>query len=157
MIKYIEGDATYPKGKGNKIIVHICNDIGKWGSGFVMAISKRWHSPKEEYIKWFESNEKFKLGNVQIVNVTEDIYVANLIGQHKTATIYDYKYIPIRYDAVETGLKMIKLKAIELNATVHMPRIGCGLARGKWNIIEDIINRTLIDNNIDVTVYDFIE
>jgi len=32
-IKYIKGDATNPAGEGNKLIVHICNDIGGWGKG----------------------------------------------------------------------------------------------------------------------------
>jgi hypothetical protein len=36
-----------------------------------------------------------------------------------------------------------------------MPRIGCGLAGGNWIEIEKIVNRTLIDKNIKVTVYDF--
>lgn len=41
-INYLKGDATNPASAGNKIIVHVCNDIGGWGKGFVMAISKRW-------------------------------------------------------------------------------------------------------------------
>ena len=46
---------------------------------------------------------------------------------------------PISYDAVEDGLNKVALKAKELNATVHMPRIGCGLAGGEWKIIKEII------------------
>lgn len=38
-INYIKGDATQPIKDGNKIIVHICNDIGGWGKEFVTAIS----------------------------------------------------------------------------------------------------------------------
>ena len=41
-IEYLKGDATSPVKEGNKIILHICNDIGGWGKGFVMAISKKW-------------------------------------------------------------------------------------------------------------------
>lgn len=41
-IQYLKGDATNPQVEGNKIITHICNDIGGWGKGFVLAISKRW-------------------------------------------------------------------------------------------------------------------
>jgi len=154
MIQYIKGDATYPQGDGNKIIVHICNDIGKWGSGFVLAISKRWLKPKDEYMNWYSSKQDFKLGNCQIVKVSNDIYVANLIGQHKIVTKYDITYIPIRYDAIEIGLKLIKSKAQELNASLHMPRIGCGLAKGDWNIISGIIERIFVDSNIKVYVYD---
>ena len=45
-IQYLKGDATAPKTHGKKIIVHVCNDIGKWGKGFVLAISKRWKEPQ---------------------------------------------------------------------------------------------------------------
>ena len=30
-INYIKGDATQPQAKGNKIIAHVCNDLGGWG------------------------------------------------------------------------------------------------------------------------------
>jgi hypothetical protein len=36
-----------------------------------------------------------------------------------------------------------------------MPRIGCGLAGGKWEQIEPIIERTLLNKNVEVYVYDF--
>jgi hypothetical protein len=44
-INYLKGDATFPEAKGTKIICHICNDLGAWGKGFVLAISKRWSEP----------------------------------------------------------------------------------------------------------------
>ena len=43
---------------------------------------------------------------------------------------------------------------MELKATVHMPRIGCGLAGGTWDNIEPIIERTLCEADIEVSVYD---
>ncbi|PSL41287.1 hypothetical protein CLV51_1211 [Chitinophaga niastensis] len=46
-IIYFKGDATKPLGSANKIIAHICNDIGGWGKGFVTAISKRWSEPEK--------------------------------------------------------------------------------------------------------------
>ena len=46
-IAYTTGDATAPEGDGPKIIVHVCNDVGGWGRGFVMAISKRWPEPAD--------------------------------------------------------------------------------------------------------------
>lgn len=36
-----------------------------------------------------------------------------------------------------------------------MPRIGCGLAGGRWELIEPIIARTLLENEVATTVYDF--
>mgnify|MGYP002351074259 FL=1 len=44
-IIYLKGDATKPEGLGPRIIAHICNDVGLWGKGVVLAISKRWKLP----------------------------------------------------------------------------------------------------------------
>jgi len=154
-INYLKGDATQPIGTENKIIVHICNDIGGWGKGFVLAISKRWKAPEKNYRDWFASKENFQLGEVQFVQVEDNLWIANLIGQHKIRKDENGN-APIRYNAIEIGLQKVQIKAKELNATIHMPRIGCGLAGGKWEQIEPILNKTLINNNIETTVYDFV-
>ncbi len=49
MINYVKGDATSPIGDGVKLIVHVCNDIGAWGAGFVLALSKKWITPEKQY------------------------------------------------------------------------------------------------------------
>jgi O-acetyl-ADP-ribose deacetylase (regulator of RNase III) len=151
-INYIRGDATKPIGEGNKIIAHVCNNIGGWGSGFVVALSNQWEKPENSYRKWFASKSDFELGMVQVVKVEDQIYVANMIAQH--STIAKGKGIPIRYKAVEQCLEKVANYALENNCSVHMPRIGCGLARGKWENIEPIIGRTLLIKDIDVFVYD---
>lgn len=152
-ILYIKGDATAPIGSGVKVITHICNDIGGWGKGFVLALSKKWKMPEEAYRQWYKSQEEFTLGAVQFVNVENKLYVANMIGQHG---IYkDSKGLPpIRYDAVRQCLKEVALFTIAHKASVHMPRIGCGLAGGKWELMEQIIKEEFITKEIAVTVYD---
>ena len=52
-IRYLKGDATCPQAKGVKIICHVCNDIGGWGKGFVLALSRRWEQPESEYRAWY--------------------------------------------------------------------------------------------------------
>ena len=153
LINYIKGDATSPVGIDKKLIVHICNDIGGWGKGFVLAISKRWKKPEKEYREWFKSQEKFELGEVQFVNVESDITIANMIGQHKIKKTNGQ--IPIRYKAVKSCLEKVAVFSRENNYSIHMPRIGCGLAGGNWNEIELIIKEELINRDIKVTVYDF--
>lgn len=153
-VKYIKGDATQPIVAGNKIIVHVCNDVGGWGKGFVMAISKRWKEPEAQYRQWFKGQENFELGEVQFVKVENDIWVANLIGQHKISKD-ERGNPPIRYEAIAAGLEKVGDFAREINASVHMPRIGCGLAGGTWDKIEPLIMDTLIAKNISTTVYDF--
>lgn len=134
--------------------MHICNDRGGWGKGFVLAISKRWKAPEEQYREWYKSKENFTLGAVQLVQVNDDTWVANMIGQHK---IYkdENGEPPIRYAAVEEGLQKVAKFAVANNASVHMPRIGCGLAGGTWDKIEPLITTTLINQQVPVTVYDF--
>lgn len=147
-IHYIKGDATNPVREGKKIICHICNDIGAWGAGFVMALSARWDDPEDSYRNM--PKELRKLGHVMIVPVENDILVANMIAQHGVG--YDAAgCAPIRYHAVREALTAVNKLAVEIGATLHMPRIGCGLAGGRWNEIEMIIKDVV---TVDVYVYD---
>lgn len=154
-IQYLKGDATVPQAKGTKIIAHICNDIGGWGKGFVLAVSKRWEEPEKEYRNWhrFRSKNNFALGEIQLVQVEKYIFVANIIGQKGIKT--GNNGVPVRYDAIEKALEKLSNEALQLNASIHMPRIGCGLAGGKWEEIEPIIERALLTKNVEVYVYDF--
>lgn len=153
-VQYQKGDATNPQGEGNKIIVHICNDIGGWDKGFVVALSKKWSKPEKQYRQWYKSGEIFLLGEVQFVPIESAITVANMIAQHDIQVLNGIP--PIRYEAVRKGLKKVAAFAQQNNASVHMPRIGAGLAGGKWEIIEDIIRDELTTQNILVTVYDLL-
>lgn len=155
-IIYVKGDATHPRGKGTKIIAHICNDMGGWGKGFVLAISKRWQEPEAAYRAWHKdrSTNEFGLGALQLVQVEPRIWVANMVAQRGMKT--GSQGPPIRYEAVRVCLRTLALKAKELEASVHMPRIGCGLAGGRWEEIEPSIMSELISNEIDVTIYDFV-
>lgn len=154
-ITYLTGDATSPQAKGPKVVAHICNNRGGWGKGFVLAISKRWPEPEAAYRRWHRdrSSNDFGLGAVQLVQVTPDIWVANMIGQHGIKTSRS-SGPPVRYDAVRQCLHHLAAHATRLNATVHMPRIGTGLAGGRWDRIEPLITSELTDHGIPVTVYD---
>lgn len=153
-ITYVVGDATVPIGDGSKIIAHICNDIGGWGAGFVLALSARWSQPESSYYEWFDdrASNDFDLGAVQLVQVENDLWVANLIGQRDVVAGPDGP--PVRYDAIEQALDRLAISALAMGASVHMPRIGCGLAGGDWTVVEASIRRTLGDAGVSVTVYD---
>ena len=51
-IRYVRGDATVPSAKGVKLIAQVCNDLGGWGKGFVLAVSRRWPGPEAAYRAW---------------------------------------------------------------------------------------------------------
>ncbi|MEU9355377.1 macro domain-containing protein [Streptomyces griseoloalbus] len=153
-ITYVRGDATVPSVKGVKIIAHVCNDLGGWGKGFVLALSRRWPEPEAAYRAWHRdrASNDFALGAVQLVQVERHVRVANMIGQRGTRT--GSKGVPVRYEAIDKALARLAGHAAELDASVHMPRIGCGLAGGKWSRIEPLITERLVERGIPVTVYD---
>ena len=162
-IKYTRGDATQPKGKGVKYIIHCCNDVGGWGAGFVIALSKRWEEPEKQYRDWAHNREgtgkPFELGQVQIVIVETSIIVANMIGQRDTRWCDGVP--PIRYEAIDECLSRV-YNNIERNKklnpkhpySIHCPRFGAGLAGGNWKEIESLIEKNILAKNIPVTVYD---
>ena len=163
-ITYIEGDATTPRGNDNKVIAHICNDSGKWGKGFVMALSRRWREPEEKYRAWYKDrghlSSGWKLGAVMFVEVNgsrgplyDKCWVANMIAQHGIKS-WDNQ-TPIRYGALSVALQAVAEFAKKNDASVHMPKIGSGLAGGDWMTIERLITEALIEQGIAVTVYTF--
>lgn len=154
-INYTKGDATAPAEKGNKIIAHVCNDLRGWGKGFVLAVSARWSEPEQHYREWHRDRAKndFGLGALQLVQVDRCIWIANMVGQHGIRT--GSKGPPIRYDALDTCLCGLAEAAIERSASVHMPRIGCGLAGGDWSRVEPLIDNQLCKRGVKVFVYDF--
>jgi O-acetyl-ADP-ribose deacetylase (regulator of RNase III) len=148
-ITYIVGDATRPVGSEMKIIAHCCNDKGVWGAGFVAALSKRWKEPEQAYRTGYDI---LNPGGVQFVQVAEAIIVANIIGQHGTG--WRNGEPPIRYDWLRKGLEAVANTACALDAGVHLPRIGCGLAGGTWDKVEPLIIRELCAKDVPVFVYD---
>lgn len=158
MLRFRKGDALNPPEKGLKVFPHIVNDKGGWGAGYVLAISNKWKEPEWSYRKWFKLNindahgdKEFELGAVQYVKPEEDHIVVNMIAQHA----YSKPGEPaIRYDALKTALDKVGRFASDFEATVHMPRIGCGLAGGTWEEVEKIINSSFALENTNVFVYD---
>lgn len=150
MITYVKGDATKPNTEGKKYIVHCCNNVGLWGKGFVLAISKKWKEPEAR----FRREKNPKLGEVQFVKVEDDITVINLFGQNGVKNKNNPK--PVDYFAIQEGFFLINkqlemLQDSGIKVSVHMPRIGCGLAGGEWSEIEKILR---LFDNLDYFVYD---
>jgi O-acetyl-ADP-ribose deacetylase (regulator of RNase III) len=172
-IVYVKGDATQPMGEGVRILPHVCNDVGGWGRGYVVALSRRWPQPEASYRQWhvngvtptdkeiadeFGKVQPFALGGVQFVSVDYSMtprVVANMIAQRDVKAAED-DTPPIRYDALRECLRKVAAYAVKRNASVHMPRIGAGLAGGDWAVIESIIRETLCAADIPVTVYDLV-
>lgn len=158
-ITYLNGDATKPVGSGSKVICHIVNNQGAWGKGFALAVSARWKQPERSYRSLFAcrcNGRSTALGCVDFINVDaeEGVWVANMIAQHGYG-IKPGQPPPIRYEALATCLMKVSLFcATGVRPTsIHMPRIGCGLAGGTWDKVLPIIEDKLKFRN--VFVYDY--
>jgi O-acetyl-ADP-ribose deacetylase (regulator of RNase III) len=156
-IRYVTGDATRPSGDGLRAIVHCCNNFGAWGAGFVVALSKVYPEAERSYREWDkrfrDRGETLPLGGVQMVPVGDDVFVFNVVGQEGVGTRKGQP--PIRYEAIRAGLATVRgMLEGTPSMTVHMPRMGAGLAGGDWLIIERIVHTELVEHGIGVTVYD---
>jgi O-acetyl-ADP-ribose deacetylase (regulator of RNase III) len=145
MIHYRIGDATEPATDGFNCIMHINNNLGAWGGGFVLSVSDKWSEPEKEY----RSLENYVLGDVQLVWVGEGTFVANMIAQDEFPT--NERPVAVDYDALRKCLRTIANEAPP-TTTFHAPRIGCGIGGGSWDDVAPIIEEELAD--FDVYIYD---
>lgn len=153
MINYVSGDATAPRGEGLRLILHVCNNVGAWGAGFTKAVSSRWLEPEREFRNWSRHGtpSRLELGDIQNVNVEQDLWVVNMIAQNGVR--HASRPVCIEYGHLQTCLEKVACLWKEWGASVHMPRIGSGLAGGTWDVVEHYIQKTLCAAEMPVTVY----
>lgn len=138
-------------------IIHVCNDIGKWGAGFVLSISKKWKLPELTY----RNKQNYKLGDIDVCNVSANIRVVNMICQNGIRKYGDPKNkVYIKYEYLEICLRKVRKVIEDVNQEKHiiinMPRIGCGLAGGKWTDVEKRIIDVFGDiSDLTINVYDY--
>lgn len=144
-LHFTVGDATKPIDRPT-IIAHVCNDVDKWGAGFVVQLGKAYPQAKIGFHSIKPADRR--LGYTQFVRVSDDIVVANMIAQEGTRVLGGD--IPLRYDALRECLDEVQNRAESDGYTVSMPRIGAGLAGGDWKIIRSIIVSTM---RVDTYVY----
>src|SRR5262245_13808666 len=142
-LNYVTGDATRPQTDGPAIIVHVCNDIGGW------ARASSWRSPGDG------PNPSCTTGTgTPIVRTTTSPLALSRSSRSRSNSgsptssgsegyAVPKRVPPVRYDAIEAGLAIVTDHAAVLDASVHMPRIGCGLAGGQWERIEPLLQRTV--------------
>lgn len=169
-MQYVTGDATLPLRKEPTVIMHVCNNQGVMGAGFVLPLARRYPRNRDAYIQWrsdpaspgtrmrtcasgqisvYESGPQ-ALGHVQISLVGPDLYVANLIGQTLHSTP------PICYPALGSALRGLRawLQRQPTAYALQCPRMGAGLAGGDWQTVAAMIERELEQHRYSVTVID---
>jgi O-acetyl-ADP-ribose deacetylase (regulator of RNase III) len=151
-IKYVVGDATEPRGQRPHIIVQVMNDSSAtWGGGFSKALAIKFSAAQIDYRAWASDPENKKLGRVHFYGDAAGVTLATIVAQRGIGASETAR---IRYPALHNGLQEVTKQALETSASVHMPRIGCGIAGGKWEVVSELVEQTLIASGVSVTVYD---
>jgi O-acetyl-ADP-ribose deacetylase (regulator of RNase III) len=156
ILHHVTGNATDPV-EDVAVIAHVCNNIGAWGAGFVVALSAADRTPELRYRNWNKTKQDpqagtFELGAVQFVPYRRPgLYVANMIAQQGVRHANGRP--PIRYNALETCLAAVAEFAAIHDATLVGPRFGSGLAGGRWQQIENMAVNAATKAGIHVVIY----
>jgi len=156
-IHFVRGDVLKPRGTDRRLIAHVVSDATpNWGGGGVaMALKNKWPAAQEKFREWVGARRRPSLGEVHFCQVAENIEVASLVCQHGYGP--SSRGPRLRLAALESALTAVAEHAKLVNASVHMPRIGCGQAGGSWVVVQELIAISLVAANAPVTVYDLPE
>ena len=126
--------------KAPAVIVQQVNCLGVMGAGLAKQIATKWPVVKLHYTnlcRGFEAHSPELMGEVQFVEVSESVYVANLFGQNgygRGQCFTDYTVYP-------RALKSL-LQAPVQSPQVYIPYgLGCGLAGGDWSVMEPLLEK----------------
>lgn len=142
MLINVVGDATridYLKYPGPNAIIHICNNMGGWGAGFVLNLSRQY--PEAE--KAYRALAEYELGSVGFVTCRQHnntLTVCNIIAQDGYRS--NRNPCPLNYEALADALQAIA-KVLPTTTTLHMPHIGCGLAGGNLSRVIELLHTYL--------------
>lgn len=155
-VTYKQGDifADLDAIDGHNTLIHICNNKGGWGKGFVLALSKFNKLPEKVFKDSFKDDINCSLGCIQNIEISKKLMVVNMIAQngYKSNT----NPIPLDYGALDMCLESISDQIIKCKifTTIIAPKIGTGLAGGNWTLIESLLTKHFTEKGIPVTIYE---
>jgi O-acetyl-ADP-ribose deacetylase (regulator of RNase III) len=132
------------------IIIHQCNCLKKWGGGIVIPMKMYYPGAYKADLDT-EYADKNKLGTYTFwtglsIHKDKNITVVNVYGQFG----YGIDRIRTDYDLLKKAL--IKVNKDFPKGTIGMPKIGCGLAGGDWDVVSKIIEESF--PNRKITIYE---
>lgn len=130
-------------------ILHQVNCQGAFGAGFAKEIANRWPQARQDYIDGLKQGAY--LGDFIASKVSNECTIVHLYGQEYYGNGKKSGKCFTDYDALENSIK--KFKESYPNSNAVCPKfIGCGLAGGDWQKVENILNKYQINysENIDL-------
>jgi len=132
------------------VIVHGCNCFCTMGAGFAKAIADKYPQVRQADQNTGYGNPN-KLGNWSMAVIDRldntTLYILNAYTQYGFSNGGNV----FEYSAFDLILRKMELTDTIKNLKIGMPKIGAGLARGNWQLIEQIINR----HSLNITVVEY--
>jgi len=129
-----------------KLIMHGCNAQGVMGSGIALQIKEQYPVAYLTYRNHYLEHG-LRLGDVIVAPTHDKRIILNAITQEYYGRDKNITYVD--YAAIRICMSYVKVMFM-LDKDIAMPKIGCGLANGDWNIVEEIINEQLEEFNVEV-------
>lgn len=156
MLKTEYGDLLTNK---TGVLVHGVNCQGVMNSGIARQIRETYPIVFNEY-RARHVKEGTALGSTQFVHVNNNETTPLIIVNAATQNFYgrDPKVIYADYTAIKSCFVQINEMLLGYEQEVgdklqlHFPAIGAGLANGKWDVISDIIDKS-IDDRFEKTLW----
>lgn len=134
------------------VIAHGVNCAGAFNAGVARQVRKLYPLAYQFYLRKFQ-NGGWKLGDVQLVSVTEQLIIANCATQ-KGYGYANSQNVFADYKAIATVFKKLALLSTDKNLEIALPRIGAGLAGGDWNTIKTMLEEAAREYpQANLTVY----
>ncbi|MHB8141064.1 MAG: ImmA/IrrE family metallo-endopeptidase [Vulcanimicrobiaceae bacterium] len=151
-IVYLRGDAVDPDFEGVRIVAFVTNDTTpNWGGGIARQIASKKPDVQVAFRAAVQADATtLQLGTVVLLQHSNNLYYAPIVAQHG----FGKSEVPrIRYEALAQALKTLGVRAGELGASVHMPRLGAGLSGGRWDVVREMVEE-YVSPFAHVRVYD---
>lgn len=151
-LHYIHGSVLNPRPIDPLIICQLTNDRAlRWGGGVARQMAPVYPNAEAAYGEWIKGVPKAKrLGGVHFARTVGGMTIASLVAQEG----YGAGGSRIRYHALDRCLQRVAQHAFEIDASVHMPKIGTGAAGGSWELVEPLVRQNFAGLPKGVWVYE---
>lgn len=137
------------------VVAHSCNAKGVMGSGVALALRMTWPAIFPPYVDFCKQS---KLGEVLMVNVGPNLYVANMICQpdYRGSSTFKGSGPPASVKLIKLALANLLEQCLLITNHIYLPKIGAGLGGLNWdNDVEPLVDQFASEARkvgIDVTI-----
>ena len=128
------------------VVLHGCNCFHTMGSGIAKYLRQQFPIIYTVDVSTTVRGDKDKLGTFSTAVISDNFHILNCYTQ------YNYgreKKLYANYIAIEECFKEVA-RRYDTSCEIRMPKIGCGLAGGDWNIVSKALITHLGNRNVKV-------